>query len=159
MVERRHVIMAAILATAAGTGGGVVVNRAMPPPVIERVVRVHETHKYDWGALTGDEQKAAAIAIGSLDRREVEIFCGVPACQDLAEDVDELMDMTGAASAVRRPIIDLGAGMGISPADDDARKIAMAIKEATHGRIDLKIIDQKQPGGGLVIAIGQKPRH
>lgn len=159
LVTHKHLGAAAIAAAIFGAGGGVAINRATSPAAVEHVVQLNVAHKYDWGALTEAEQGAAAKAIGDLDRREVEVFCGVPACQDLAEDIDQVMDLTGAASSVRRPIIELGAGLGISPADDDARRIAAALKNATHGRVVLQVVDQKQPGGGIVIALGQKPRR
>jgi hypothetical protein len=161
ITTHRHLIVAALAAALAGAGGGAVIShKAVPAPkVTERVVQQHViAHKYDWGSLSDEEQSVAAQAIGNLDRREVEVFCGVPACQDLAEDIDQIMDMTHAASTVRRPMIELGAGIGIMPADDDTRRIAQAIRDATGGRIDLQVIDQKYPGGGIAIVLGQIPR-
>lgn len=159
-LNHRYVHIVAGVATSVAIAGASILTHLAPPAatVIHHVAQVTVAHKYDWGALTNDEQSAAAQLIGDLDRREVEVFCGVPACQDLAEDIDQVMDMTHAASTVRRPIIEMGAGLGISPADDATRKIAAAIKTATRGRIDLQLIDMKQPGGGIVIALGQKLR-
>lgn len=114
--------------------------------------------KYSWGAMTADEQKETARLIDNMDRREVQIFCNTPGCQDLGEDIDEVFDMTGAASNLQRSMFELGAGMGISPDEPATRKIAAAFKTATNGRVDLKVIDQKQDGGGIVIALGRKPR-
>jgi hypothetical protein len=160
ITTHRHLVVAALAAALAGAGGGAVIShKTIPvPKAIERVTQQKVAHKYDWGALSDGEQASAAQAIGNLDRREVEVFCGVPACQDLAEDIDQVMDMTKAASTVRRPMLELGAGLGIMPADDDARRIAQAIRDATGGRIDLQVIDQKYQGGGIAIVLGQKPR-
>lgn len=161
LVTHRNLITAALAAAVVGAGGGAVIShKTIPAPkVTERVVQQQTvSHKYDWGALSDDEQAAAAKAIGDLVRRQVEVFCGVPACQDLAEDIDQVMDMTHAASTVRRPVFELGAGIGIIPADDDTRRIAQAIKDATGGRIDLQVIDKKYEGGGIAIALGQVPR-
>lgn len=142
-----------IAAVLAGAGTTMVVA---PQPT--KVIEHQAVGKYGWGELTAAEQKQAAALIGDMDRREVQIFCVNAGCSDLAEDMDQVFDMTGAASNVQRPIIDLGAGMGISPDEPATRKIADAFRKATKGRIDLKVIDRPQPGGGVVIALGRKPR-
>lgn len=153
---RHHVISIAI-ASALATGLSYQVDRLFVPKPL-KVIEHQVVGKYGWGELTSAEQKTAAAIIGDLDRREVQIFCGQAGCQDLAEDMDEVFDMTKAASNVQRPFIDLGAGIGISPDEPATRKIAAAFKQATDGRIDLQVIDKKQPGGGIVIALGRKPR-
>lgn len=145
------IIAACVFGAAAATA---VTNKLQAP--VERVQIT--AGKYDWGALTPFEQKEAARLIGDLDRRQVEIFCGLAGCHDLAEDIDEIMDLSKAASTVRRPVMDLGAGLGIAPADEAARRVSAAISAATSGRINLIVTDQKVPGGGLVIALGRKPR-
>ena len=158
----RHHIVTGVLAVLAAVAASYGLERRIAPrpvKIIERQVEHQAVGKWGWGALTPDEQRTAADAIGDMDRREVEIFCGVPGCADLAEDIDEVFDMTHAASNVSRPVIDLGAGMGISPDEPQTRRIAKALRDATAGRIDLKVIDKPQPGGGIVIALGRKPRH
>lgn len=140
-------------------GKVVVIPQGSGPMNLETAIALSKpAMKYTWGELSKAEQTEAAKLIGNLDRREVEIFCGIPACGDLAEDIDEVMDMTGAASTVRRPVMDLGGGVGIMPPDDQARKIAAAIKQATAGRVDLKVLDTPYPGGGIAIALGRAPR-
>jgi hypothetical protein len=157
MQQVHHHLITGTLAVIAAVAIGYAVDRyEVPKPL--KVVEHQVTGKYGWGDMSKAEQAAAAKAIGNLDRREVQIFCGGSWCNDLADDMDRVFDAVQAASNVQRPFIDLGAGMGISPDEPATHKIAQAFKDATDGRIDLKVIDQKQPGGGIVIALGKKPR-
>jgi hypothetical protein len=153
---KQHVITGVVAVVVAMGGGYAVQKKTAPTPTKEVVHQVHG--KYGWGDLT-DEQKADMVRmLSSLKGKTVEIFCGGAYCHDLAEDLDEVMDETGAKSSYQRPMLDIGAGLGIGPDTVEARKIREALAAATNGRLMLEIqtVEAKDK---IIIALGRKPRR
>jgi hypothetical protein len=123
-----------------------------------KIYAPRDSHERSWGGLTKAELVAINSALRKLPATKIQVFCGGNFCRALAEYFDEAFESAGFDSTIELPMFDLGKGMAISPDNDEARSAAAAIKAATSGRIDLKVIDQSHPvAGRLVIAIGRKP--
>lgn len=172
-------IMGALIAGAVALGGGVAAvttSKKAPAPVAQPLVQVvamppsapiyrpREGVARTWGTMNAAEMAAVQTALKGMPTSKVEIYCGGSFCLDLAEDLDEMLEASGFDSYLQWALLDLGKGMGISPVNDQTRKIAAAIRDATGGRIMLDLLaptDQagkeiKVPDNTIVIAFGRK---
>jgi hypothetical protein len=154
----RHIASAAIAAVL-GAGGATAINRPAPPPKVQQVVVERAALKHGWGELTPAEQAAAVRSIGEAAKGlGLEVFCGLAACHDLAEDIDEVLVSAGAESSVVAPIGEVGRGAAILPDNPQTRAIARAFDLATGGRLQLEVFPNVPAGSAAAIMIGRTPR-
>jgi hypothetical protein len=113
--------------------------------------------KYAWPDLTTDETIAIGEAIGSLKDAEVQIICNDAACNDLAHDLDNAMEIAGARSSLDRSPFPLGYGFAVvtGPGDPRGSQLAGAIKIATKGRLAPDVEPKAKPGE-LFVIIGKR---
>lgn len=160
MAIRNHAASAAIAALVgllAGAGG----QHLMPGK--ERIVEMQTqvtvaASKHAWPDLNQDETIAIGEALSTLKDAHVNIFCNDAACNDLAHDLDDAMQIAGANSSLEHSVNAMGSGFAVLTAegDDRARAVANAIKAATAGRLDPEVRHGASAAGAIQIAIGKR---
>lgn len=160
MAIRNHAAPAAIAALVgllAGAGG----QHLMPGKerLVERQTQVTvAASKHAWPDLNQDETIAIGEALSALKDAQVNIFCNDAACDDLAHDLDDAMQIAGANSSLDHSINALGSGFAVFTAegDDRGQTIAGAVKAATAGRLDPEARHSALAAGAIQIAIGKR---
>jgi hypothetical protein len=156
---KAHLTHGAIAAAIAGSmivGGDVVAPRH-----ITQVTHSVQASKHAWPDLSGAEVDALAAALAPLKGKKVIILCGDAACTDLAQDIDDAMETAGVDSLLDRPALPLGYGIGVA-ATNEAREsavtLAAAIRNATQGRYDPPVTENRDAGEYLILGIGKHKR-
>lgn len=155
-------ITAAIVAVIFGALAGTGAQHFAPikDRVIEKQVRMAAS-KHAWPDLTQDE----TIAIGenltaTLKGMSVSIFCNDSACDELAHDLDDAMQIADVGSTLERSALPLGRGFVIVTNPDDGRGKALAdiIRNVTAGKLAPEVQNAKTADNSLLIAIGARRR-
>lgn len=160
MAIRNHaasVAIAAMVGLLAGAGG----QYFMPGKerIVERQTQVTvAASKHAWPDLNQDETIAIGEGLSVLKDAHVQIFCNDAACDDLAHDLDDAMQIAGANSSLDHSINPMGSGFAVLTAegDDRGRAVARAIKAATAGRLDPEAMHSASAAGAVQIAIGKR---
>jgi hypothetical protein len=132
--------------------------------VREQPVRVAAS-KHAWRDLTPDE----TIAIGEklkdpLKGISLSIFCNDSACDDLAHDIDDAMQIADVRSTLDRSVTPLKPGIVIVASPNGAKAAsaladAIAGATATSGALNPSVTRaQDVPEGALLLTIGSKAR-
>jgi len=148
--------IAALVGLAAGAGG----QHLMPGKerVVERQTQVTvAASKHAWPDLNQDETIAIGEALAPLKDAQISIFCNDAACNDLAHDLDDAMQIASANSSLEHSVNAMGSGFAVLTAEGDDRGllIASAIKAATAGRLDPEVRHSALTGT-IQIAIGKR---
>lgn len=105
-----------------------------------------------WGNLDQREIDALSVALGKLERKPLTIFCWrADLCGDMQLDFDNAFETAHWDTKLETPLID--DTIGVATSDP---KLRDAINAATHGRLEVKIIQKTAPYE--VLAIGRKDR-
>jgi hypothetical protein len=150
---KEHVIPGTIAAViAAAIAGGV---SKYAPVKVEQVQHSIMTSKHAWPDLT-DKQKsdlAAALPKGG----KLLILSADAASTDLAQDIDDAAELAGVESALDRPALPLGYGIGVQCEDGDpsGAVLAAALGHIMGVQVDLIHATTKGSGYPLWVVIGK----
>lgn len=150
--------VALVVGALAGFGG----QRLSPPreKIVEKPVHVTvAASKHAWPDLNEAETIALGEKLASLKGATVTIMCNDAACDDLAHDLDNAMEIADAKSSLDRSVMPLGYGIGVITKDvATSQQVAGAIKAVTAGRLDVGSYTQDNLNGAILIVIGKRPR-
>lgn len=152
-----HGAVAAVLSVAAAAGAVY-----LKAPIVQQPISVVEASKHAWPALSDKEKLALAGVLRPLPKTaKFEIVCNDASCDDLAEDIDDAMEVAGLESSLDRSIGPLGYGIGVQVNEADkarAQSAIAALNLATGGRLTPTLMIAK-PGqnlpGYVTILIGK----
>lgn len=152
-------IVAAIVGLLAGAAG----QHLMPGKerIVEKPVQVTvAASKHAWPDLTQDETIAIGEKLAALKDVRINIFCNDAACDDLAHDLDDAMEIAGARSSLDHSVLPIGYGFSIMTGDGDDRgqSVADAVKNATAGRLNPGVEHSSTAEGAILIVIGKHGR-
>jgi hypothetical protein len=153
----KHAATAAV-AMLFGAVGGIGLQYARPQ-IVEKPVHVTvAASKHAWPDMTQAETIALGEALSSLKGEVVSILCNDAACDDLAHDIDDAMQIADARSSLDRAALPLGYGFAVftGPGDDRGPKIAAAIKTATAGKLSPEAQTSDTAKGMVLIVIGKR---
>jgi hypothetical protein len=153
-------LIAALVGALAGAGA----QHAMPGKerIVEKQTQVTvAASKHAWPDLTQDETIAIGESLASLKDATVHIFCNDAACNDLAHDLDDAMEIAGANSTLDQSALPMGYGFSVitKEGDDRGQAVAESIKAATAGRLSPDARHDASAQGAIVIAIGKHPHQ
>lgn len=153
---KQYLVVAGIaIAASVGT------HYVMPAPVkvVEKPVQVTVSQsKHAWPDLNEAETIALGESLTALKNVDITIICNDAACNDLAHDLDNAMEIAGARSSLDKSAFPLGYGMAVvtMPNDAKGKLIAAAIDKATAGRIKPNV-ETRDTKNATSIVIGKKP--
>lgn len=150
-------IVAAVAATLAAGGAGVITHATRPPVTHQRV------SPHTWDELTQKQVDALTAALKKLPPRPVAIFCKI-GCDDLALSFDNAFESAHWASGIETPLVDDTVGISVGcafregkcPADDPGAVLAATLREATGGALDPKLVDAHLLEGRIALVIGRR---
>ncbi len=137
MAIRNHAVSAAI-AVLVGLLAGAAGQHFMPGK--ERIVEKQTqltiaASKHAWPDLTQDETIAIGEALSTLKDAQVHIFCNDAACDDLAHDLDDAMQIACAISSLEHSVNPMGSGFAVLTAEGDDRGPAPSRRRPRAGSI------------------------
>lgn len=157
---KQHVISGAVAAAVAAS-----ISVANPPKVTVVTKSVYVS-KHAWPALSDADKSALADALKAIPNGvKFDIVCNNAACNDLAMDIDDAMEMAGLDSVLDHAIGPLGYGIAVQASafdKDKAQQAAGALKKATNGRLDVPVTEAAKntvPAGYVSIVIGKYRRR
>lgn len=159
-MDLRNHTAAAVVAALVGALAGAGAQHLMPGKerIVEKQTQVTiAASKHAWPDLTQDETIAIGEQLAALKGVRVYIFCNDAACDDLAHDIDDAMEIAGAVSTLDRPAFPPGYGFAVaaSKGDQRARVLADAISRATSGRLSPVVLISDTADGAIQVIIGK----
>jgi hypothetical protein len=132
--------------------------------ILQARVAALEAHasKHAWPGLTDAEKSALVAVLTTLPKEtKFDIICNDAGCNELAMDIDDAMERAGLESVLDRLMSPLGYGIAVQVNPFDramAECAAAALKKATHGRLDVPVMESPKgttPPGYAMITIGK----
>ncbi len=155
-ITKDHFIHGSIAAVvgAAVAGGAVYVI----PKHVEQVTHEIAISKHAWPDLTDAQKDGLSTRLAGLKGERVIVMAADAAGTDLAEDIDDAMEKAGVDSAIDRPALPLGYGIGVVAEDAKLAK-ADELAASLHAVTDLTVSRTagKSLGGVIIVVIGKHP--
>lgn len=150
---KQHLIPGAIAAVVAASIAGGVAHYAP----VKQVVHSVNASKHAWPDLT-DAQKADMVErLAPFKGTKILILSADAASTDLAQDIDDAAELAGVDSALDRPMLPLGYGIGVQAegGDERAAQLADALGAVTGAKVDIIRAKTASSGYPLWVVIGK----
>jgi hypothetical protein len=152
---KEHVIPGAIAAVVASSIAGGIAYYA--PAKVEQVQHAIMTSKHAWPDLTDGQKADLAARLAAFKGTKILILSADAASTDLAQDIDDAAEVAGIDSALDRPMLPLGYGIGVQAeaGDDKGDALAAAISAVTGFKAEVTSAKTTSSGYPLWIVIGK----
>jgi hypothetical protein len=148
---REHLISGAIaIAVAASVSGGIA---HYAPAKVQQVLHSVNASKHAWPDLTDAQKTELAGKLAALNGTKILILSADAASTDLAQDIDDACEQAGVDSALDRPMLPLGYGIGIQAEAGDDKADALAAALATVTGAEVKVTTAKTASSGYMLWI------
>jgi hypothetical protein len=150
---KQHVIPGAIAAVVAASIAGGVAHYAP----VQQVVHSIAVSKHAWMDLSDPQKADLAARLAPLKGMKILILSADAASTDLAQDIDDAAEAAGVDSALDRPMLPLGYGIGVQAEEGDghADELAAALAAVMGAKVDVIRAKTGTSGYPLWIVIGK----
>lgn len=150
---KQHLVPGAIAAAVAASIAGGAAHFAP----VKQVTHSIAVSKHAWADLTDPQKVDLAARLAPLKGSKVLILSADASSVDLGQDIDDACEAAGVDSALDRPMLPLGYGIGVQAEEGDgnAELLAGALAAVTGAKVDVIRAKTTSSGYPLWVVIGK----